>query len=184
MEGPSPAPRPGPGPARLTLTTSPPSTFMSCLRFCCSRLVLDRHFRSPSRSTETEGQSVPRQGCRLCARLLRVPFTLSNRKINLCFQWIVNSADPIPTTSAGLWIRRGAEVTSALDTWEKVQLDKLQWKNMSEGVGGGVCRKGSLPRHPPQVRPGSPVQASFPGSHRSQALNSSLFPDFSNYTRS
>ena len=45
---------------RVTFTTSPPSTFISCLRFCCSRLVLDRHFRSPSRSTENgKWQSVP-----------------------------------------------------------------------------------------------------------------------------
>ena len=45
---------------RVTFTTSPPSTFISCLRFCCSRLVLDRHFRSPSRSTGNgKRQSVP-----------------------------------------------------------------------------------------------------------------------------
>lgn len=35
----------------LTLTTSPPSTFISWRRFCCSRLVLERHFSRPSRST-------------------------------------------------------------------------------------------------------------------------------------
>lgn len=35
----------------LTLTTSPPSTFISCRRFCCSRLVLERHFSKPRRST-------------------------------------------------------------------------------------------------------------------------------------
>lgn len=40
------APRP-----LITFTTSPPSTFISCLRFCCSRLVLERHFSSPRRST-------------------------------------------------------------------------------------------------------------------------------------
>lgn len=36
---------------RLTLTTSPPSTFISWRRFCCKRLVLERHFSKPSRST-------------------------------------------------------------------------------------------------------------------------------------
>lgn len=35
----------------LTLTTSPPSTFISWRRFCCSRLVLERHFSRPRRST-------------------------------------------------------------------------------------------------------------------------------------
>lgn len=43
---------------RITFTTSPPSTFISCLRFCCSRLVLERHFSSPRRSTgDREGAS-------------------------------------------------------------------------------------------------------------------------------
>lgn len=35
----------------LTLTTSPPSTFIRCRRFCCKRLVLERHLSRPSRST-------------------------------------------------------------------------------------------------------------------------------------
>lgn len=35
----------------LTLTTSPPSTFISCFKFWCNRLVLDLHFSSPKRST-------------------------------------------------------------------------------------------------------------------------------------
>lgn len=35
----------------ITLTTSPPSTFISCFKFWCNRLVLDLHFSSPKRST-------------------------------------------------------------------------------------------------------------------------------------
>lgn len=38
----------------LTLTTSPPSTFISCFKFWCNRLVLDLHFSSPKRSTRNK----------------------------------------------------------------------------------------------------------------------------------
>lgn len=46
--------RGGFAPESLTLTTSPPSTFISWRRFCCSRLVLERHFSRPSKSTGTK----------------------------------------------------------------------------------------------------------------------------------
>lgn len=41
----------GPCKHALTFTTSPPSTFMSCRRFCCRRLVFERHLSRPKRST-------------------------------------------------------------------------------------------------------------------------------------
>lgn len=41
---------------RLTLTTSPPSTFISWRRFCWRRLVLERHFSRPRRSTKKTQQ--------------------------------------------------------------------------------------------------------------------------------
>lgn len=52
--------------SRLTLTTSPPSTFMSWRRFCWRRLVLERHFSKPRRSTRKKRQQKQLGGLQDC----------------------------------------------------------------------------------------------------------------------
>lgn len=74
-QGAGPTRDPSPGQAKgrtpgalVTFTTSPPSTFISRRRFCCSRLVLERHLSRPRRSTaDGERQSVSARGEREAA---------------------------------------------------------------------------------------------------------------------
>lgn len=63
-----------PSTAHVTFTTSPPSTFINCRKFCCRRLVLDLHFSNPRRSTANRMQE-------------SVPHSHENFVSNSCCMW-------------------------------------------------------------------------------------------------